>query len=391
MRRSQSFSSRVKFLTAQGTFAGVEFADHDNTPPVFVFDCPNDTDAFQKGVRKGDVVVSIDSEDVRDKNWDQLKAILGATAPGTGTGSSTSTAPPEHVVGLERQEIQSIAQDDAETEASKYQATLRDAVQPLHVYFPSSETIGITFQGGDTFDEANNQFTAVRIGDFEPDSQAPAKNLRAGDILIAVNEVSVEGSSLHETLSRIYACRAQQETLHLTFDQVELVVDDTTPARVHNNSSSPVARERFQARRSAAFAIKIVEDDNLDDLILVGGKEVYPNAVQYSPIRVASIAFGSSLRARGFVEGDVIVSIDGVSVQNRSMAYALRRLRLLWSSSDRNAHMPAKTILVDRQEVATQTASATSSPQTRTQVHYVADWLFIGSLVHLLNLQLSLF
>ena len=102
-----------------------------------------------------------------------------------------------------------------------------------------------------------------------------------------------------------------------------------------SSSSGSVVAAEFKSRDSASYAIKIVEDDNLDDFILVGGKEVYPNAVQYTPIRVASIAFGSSLRSRGFCEGDILIAISGVSVQNRSMAYVVASWRNsvdIWTS-----------------------------------------------------------
>lgn len=143
-------------------------------------------------------------------------------------------------------------------------------------------------------------------------------------------------------VTAIWACRSQ-ETLHLTFDRVVPVFSGSTAgsaagvdgetkshgATDSTSSSSGVVASEFKARDSVSYAIKIVEDDNLDDFILVGGKEVYPNAVQYTPVRVASIAFGSSLRARGFCEGDVLIAISGVSVQNRSMAYVCCCLRSL--------------------------------------------------------------
>ena len=80
----------------------------------------------------------------------------------------------------------------------RYRAALREAVNPIHVYFPSTQPIGIVFDGGDAFDPVKNQFTSVLIGDFEEDSPAPSKGLRIGDVLIAVNEKCMEGSSLHE-------------------------------------------------------------------------------------------------------------------------------------------------------------------------------------------------
>lgn len=125
-------------------------------------------------------------------------------------------------------------------DCNRYRAALAEAVNPVHVYFPSSEPVGIIFEGGDTFDKKTNQFTrlvvacrglllccctalsscrcvvrcvvvanvcvcacvrlwcSVLIGDFEESSPAPSKGLRVGDVLIAVNERSVEGSSLNE-------------------------------------------------------------------------------------------------------------------------------------------------------------------------------------------------
>jgi hypothetical protein len=44
---------------------------------------------------------------------------------------------------------------------------------------------------------------------------------------------------------------------------------------------------------------------------------------RYTPIRIASIAFGSSLHGRGLQEGDTLIAVDGVSVQNRSMSCVL--------------------------------------------------------------------
>ncbi len=59
--------SRVEYLAAQSTFAGVEFADVNGDPPVLVLRVAPTSDAYRKGVRDGDVVAKINGVDARRK------------------------------------------------------------------------------------------------------------------------------------------------------------------------------------------------------------------------------------------------------------------------------------------------------------------------------------
>jgi len=343
-QRAASMNSRIQSLTARSTFDGVIFADHDGEPPIRVVSVDPGSEAFSKGVRDGDTVVSMDGQDMRRRRHADISDTLDDETV-------------VKVLAFERRHHESDANDSTRSETDKYRAALDKAIHPIHVYVPSTESIGIIFEGGDSFDHNKKKFTSVLIGDFEEDSTAPSKGLRVGDVLIAVNEKAVEGASLNEILTGIWQCRSL-ETLHLTFDRI-------VPAGVaQGDATHKMMTAQFKARASATYAIKIVEDDNLDDLILAGGKEIYPNAVQYSPIRIASIAFGSSLHSRGFRTGDTIVAVDGVSVQNRSMSYLLRRFRILWSNHDRDPLAPSKVILVDRVAVS-ERGQDTSPEQVR--------------------------
>ena len=69
MQRASSLGSRVEYITAQSLFDDVEFADHDGEPPVCVVSVAPDSDAFRKGVRDGDVVVSLNGQDTRRKRY----------------------------------------------------------------------------------------------------------------------------------------------------------------------------------------------------------------------------------------------------------------------------------------------------------------------------------
>jgi hypothetical protein len=360
----------VDFFVVCSSLDTVTFADDEGKPPIRIASLDPSCDAYRKGARVGDLLVGFQGASTRLANLADARGLLLLLLQ---EGRRT-----EAVVALERVVAAAAMNpyDGGSTSGSggggsdivsgdaRYRMLVDAALNPLHVYFPSGQPHGIQFEGGDTFDAQQQGFTSVLISDFEEDSPAPDKGLRIGDVLLGVNRRGVAGCSLNDVVTRIYQS-SDRESLHLTFDRVTHVLrgqqqrhhQQSSPRRTSgsgsggggggvgsgnhhggrgnngggsaydlarqalvDSDSTGVLSTEVEARTAATYALKIIEDDNLDDLILVGGREVYPNAVHYTPVRVASVAFGSSLRSRGFREGDVVISVDGVAVQNRSMA-----------------------------------------------------------------------
>ena len=110
MRRSAGAAtttgSRVEYITAQDNFAGVQFADHDGDPPVYVVSVAPDSGAYSKGVHDGDVVVTLDGEDVRRKRHSEVAAVLHDVRT-------------QKILGLERQIAVSAADANSETEGAR--------------------------------------------------------------------------------------------------------------------------------------------------------------------------------------------------------------------------------------------------------------------------------
>jgi hypothetical protein len=142
--------------------------------------------------------------------------------------------------------------------------------------------------------------TGIEVTEVVAESPAEAAGLQVGDIVNAINGISIDGSSLRFVLGGLAA--GDTASLSITRGEETLSVDVTlaeAPVR------EPIRELRFENRPQLGVALESTEDD--------------------SGASVAEVVEGSPAEAAGLQVGDVITAINGVEVLTpREAAEAVR-------------------------------------------------------------------
>ena len=187
--------------------------------------------------------------------------------------------------------------------------------------------IGVFVEGGEPLSGSSGSFSPIVASGFNKGSTIEAQGVRVGDQLVAVNGVSMRGKSMEYCVRVLGKLKKQRRLLAFQASSAELrggrrpaghaavsrLLSQDVPASGANDNDSDTVRV-------------VIDGGQTIGMFVTGGESAKDSPLLYSPIEASNFAENSPAKAQGAAEGDVLLSVNGVAVEGKSMEYCVRLL-----------------------------------------------------------------